>query len=303
MARRNREDPNQLAFDIWNLDDLPEPAPAASLPPAAKPVPSALFDLGGRESPLATSARVNLRADEPAATAVDGSHAPERGRPGRAERGGQGRQGSALAYRSSAAERVRRGIDAVRVLKLLEREQRPATNDEAATLQAWPGWGAVPELFNERSRRFTDERAELRELWTNDEWHAAARTTINAHYTDPAITRPIWDTLTGLGLMSGTVLEPGSGSGNFLGRAPERLRMVGIELDPTSAAISRHLHPTAQVRTESFADTKLDPHGPDADGFDAVIGNVPFADTRLHDRSTTRTGSPCTTTSSRSPCR
>src|SRR5674476_856752 len=54
--------------------------------------------------------------------------------------------------------------------------------------------------------------------------------------------------------------------------------MTGVELDPTSAAISRALYPDATVRTESFAATRYP-----AGHFDAVVGNVPFADVRLHD--------------------
>jgi adenine-specific DNA methylase len=74
------------------------------------------------------------------------------------------------------------------------------------------------------------------------------------------------------------VLEPGSGLGTFLGMAPEQARMTGVELDPVTAAISRALYPHAEVRGESFADTRL-PEG----SFDAAIGNVPFSDVTLHD--------------------
>lgn len=54
--------------------------------------------------------------------------------------------------------------------------------------------------------------------------------------------------------------------------------MTGVELDPVTAAISRALYPHAEVRGESFADTRL-PEG----SFDAAIGNVPFSDVTLHD--------------------
>ncbi|MBX3196288.1 MAG: helicase [Microbacteriaceae bacterium] len=82
-----------------------------------------------------------------------------------------------------------------------------------------------------------------------------------------------------LGFEGGDVLEPGSGSGTFIGMAPESARMVGVELDSTTAAISRRLYPHADIRAESFADTRF-PRG----HFDAAVGNVPFADVALHDR-------------------
>jgi len=74
------------------------------------------------------------------------------------------------------------------------------------------------------------------------------------------------------------VLEPGAGAGTFIGMAPAGAQMVGVELDPTTAAIAAALYPDATIRAESFART------PYADGhFDATVGNVPFADVRLHD--------------------
>ena len=59
---------------------------------------------------------------------------------------------------------------------------------------------------------------------------------------------------------------------------PARAELVGVELDPTTAQIARALYPDADIRAESFAHTRL----PDA-YFDLAIGNVPFADVRLHD--------------------
>lgn len=88
----------------------------------------------------------------------------------------------------------------------------------------------------------------------------------------------MWRALTGLGFTGGTVLEPGSGAGTFIGLAPDRAQMTGVELDPLTAAISRALYPHATVRAESFADTRL-PEG----HFDAAIGNVPFSSVTLHD--------------------
>ena len=54
--------------------------------------------------------------------------------------------------------------------------------------------------------------------------------------------------------------------------------MTGVELDPVTAGIAAALYPQANIRAESFADTRSP-----AGCFDAAIGNVPFADVRLHD--------------------
>ena len=155
-----------------------------------------------------------------------------------------------------------------------------ATAQERAVLARWGSWGAtgVAEVFDEARGEYEADRAELRELLSEDEYRAANRTVINAHYTDPALATELWQTLGTLGFTGGRVLEPGSGAGTFIGLAPETMTMTGVELDPITAGISQALYPDADIRAESFADTRLP-----AGYFDAAVGNVPFAKTRLHD--------------------
>jgi len=107
----------------------------------------------------------------------------------------------------------------------------------------------------------------------------ARRTTINAHYTHPEIAAAMWALAGELGFTGGRVLEPGCGAGVFIGMAPERAEMIGVELDDTTAAIAQQLHPDARIISRSFAEYR--PR--DGGNFDLVIGNVPFADVRLYD--------------------
>lgn len=155
------------------------------------------------------------------------------------------------------------------------------TPDEQQTLAKWSSWGAVPAVFDPAQDRLETARAEVKAALGGGDgpaWVAARRTTINAHYTDPNYARVMWDTLGRLGFDGGRVLEPGCGGGVFIGTAPDTADMIGVELDPTSAAITARLYPHATIRAESFAETRL------PDGFfDAAIGNVPFADVTLHD--------------------
>ena len=180
---------------------------------------------------------------------------------------------------------------------MLAAQERLATADEQQTLARWSSWGAVPDVFDESKTDWSTEREQLLSLLSPDEWDAAARTTINAHYTDPLIVRQMWRAMTMLGFDSGSVLEPGSGLGTFLGMAPAHARMTGVELDPVTAAISRAVYPHAEVRGESFADPRL-PEG----SFGAAIGNVPFSDVTCMTLCITRPGSRCTTTSSSRAC-
>ena len=139
----------------------------------------------------------------------------------------------------------------------------------------------MPQVFDDKDDRHADARAELRSLLGNDEaWAQARRTTLNAHYTSAPVVTAMWTAVEQLGFDgNGRVLEPGCGSGNFIGFAPNRADLVGVELDPTTAQIARHLYGArATIHAEGFEDLRAD------DGsFDLVIGNVPFAKVTPHD--------------------
>jgi SAM-dependent methyltransferase len=173
---------------------------------------------------------------------------------------------------------VRANLAALRALQGPRAEGRPATPAEQAVLARWSGWGAVPGVFDESDEHFTAARRELRDLLDEAGWRAAARGTLNAHYTDAAYVRAIWAGVERLGFDGGRVLEPGCGAGTFIGLAPAGAEMTGVELDPTTAAICQALHPGATVLAESFAETRA-PEG----YFDAVVGNVPFGRFALDD--------------------
>ncbi|MET3803988.1 N12 class adenine-specific DNA methylase [Nakamurella sp. UYEF19] len=129
-----------------------------------------------------------------------------------------------------------------------------------------------------RAAEWDGFRAELRPLLTQDQWNAAAASTLNAHYTEPSIAQAMWTALEGLGFTGGPVLEPGCGSGTFMATAPATAQLTGVELDPITAGIAAALHPNATVLTEGFESPDWNP-----DTFTAAIGNVPFGDYRVYD--------------------
>ncbi|MGA5822252.1 UvrD-helicase domain-containing protein [Kitasatospora sp. NPDC094028] len=173
---------------------------------------------------------------------------------------------------STVPARVKANIEAVRVLRRLEAEQRPGTPQEQAVLARWSGWGATPQVFvDSPSGEFAPLARELRSLLSDEDWERAADSTMNAHYTDPQIVQSVWGALRDLGFDGGEVLEPGAGSGNFIGNAPEGAHVTGVEVDPITAGIAKALYPHAEIRAEGFEKTHL----PDGT-FDATVGNVPF---------------------------
>jgi N12 class adenine-specific DNA methylase len=173
-------------------------------------------------------------------------------------------------------------VAAIKTLQQVEREKRPATADERQTLARFGGFGAVAlSLFPDPvTGRYKDVGwqalgDELKSLLSPEEYDSAKRTTFTAFYTSPTVISAMHDALTRLGVPpNATILEPGCGTGNFMGHAQAGQRFIGVELDSISGRIARALHPAADIRIESFRDTKLPQ-------LDAVIGNVPFADLKL----------------------
>nr|WP_286189681.1 helicase-related protein [Sanguibacter hominis] len=154
---------------------------------------------------------------------------------------------------------------------------RAATAQEQETLAQWSSWGAVPEVFESWREDWTEDQARVKAALTQAEYGAAMTTTLNAHYTDPSVVAEVWRALGDAGFTGGPVLEPGCGSGTFIGLAPESAQMVGVELDPLTAQIAGALYPKAQVRAEGFERTRLEGQ------FNAVVGNVPFGSFTLYD--------------------
>jgi hypothetical protein len=175
-------------------------------------------------------------------------------------------------------------LAAIRTLKRIEREARPATEAERQALGRFPGFGPLalvlfpdPVTGKYKSAAWHTLGEELQALLTPEEYASAKRTTFNAFYTSPLVIGAMYDALARLGVPThSTVLEPGCGTGNFMRQAPADMRFIGVELDSLSGRIARALSPAQDIRIENFRDTRLPAHR-----IDAVIGNVPFADVKL----------------------
>ncbi|WP_395159023.1 hypothetical protein, partial [Ilumatobacter sp.] len=141
-------------------------------------------------------------------------------------------------------------------------------------MSGWTGWGAASKLFEPDDTTLDSARERLSRFFDDDDWAAAKRSTLNAHFTDPAITTAMWSMMQATGFHGGRVLEPGCGTGLFIGTAPMPVRdassFVGVELEPVTAKVAQLLYPEADVRSIGFEKVR------DVDGsFDAAIGNVP----------------------------
>ena len=173
-------------------------------------------------------------------------------------------------------------VEAIRTLNTIEAEHRTATPKEQAVLSGYTGWGAIPQAFDSDNKDWSNEYAQLKELLTYDEYMAARRSTMNAHFTSPVIINAIYEGLKNIGFESGKILEPAMGIGNFFGAMPENMRnseLHGVELDSLTGRIAKQLYPDADIQIKGFEKTKFE-----NDSFDAVVGNVPFGDYKVDDK-------------------
>jgi hypothetical protein len=261
--------------------DLPAPAAAGSAAePAAMAAPQA--DLSGAGNDSAAVAVLTAPPRPVAAPPRPGRGGLRLGLGGRATAGpGAGTtNGNGSSARGPLAL-ARAGLRALEVLARLDAD-RPISPHDRAALASWPGWGPMAKAFDpyEQAPGWRQVGERLRELLLPEAGTAAQQATATSFYTSPTVTGAVWRILQGLGFDGGQVLEPGCGSGLFIAAAPPglALRWTGVERDPTSAQIAALLHPSARIITAPLERLSLPPCG-----FDAAVGNVPFADVTPYD--------------------
>ena len=136
---------------------------------------------------------------------------------------------------------MRANLAALRVVREFEAGQRATCDDELPVLAGWSGWGAVPQLFDPAKPEYALHHDELAELMPAGDLRAAARSTLNAHYTHPRLVESVWAAAGTLGFESGTFSSPAVGSARSSVCRRRRADPIGIELDPTTAAIAAAL--------------------------------------------------------------
>lgn len=236
--------------------DFDQPIKPAPEPPKASLVLTDLFD---------------VTAKPPAAPPVDFSYAG----------------GRTLA--PSWKGRAHDNIEAIRLLNLLDREGRGAIPAEQEAIAKFIGFGASELANNIFARRGDEYRQGWEELGqsliaeTSDaELSSLKRATQYAHYTPEYIIRAMWEAARIIGFTGGQILEPGCGSGLFMGLRPDFITgdtlFVGIENDPVTARVASALYPGQIIRCIDFDKASLP-----AD-FDLAIGNPPFSNVTVQNR-------------------
>lgn len=171
-----------------------------------------------------------------------------------------------LSQSGGVKTKLLHNLNAVKLLRQLDSEDRHPTEPERDILARFVGWGTVASVINR----------EVLDLLPNSDLNSD-----NAFQTSREVIEAIWAVVEHLGFKSGRILEPASNIGLFPGfQNPEyrsNSEWVLVEIDSTAAAIARHLHPDAIV----YGSTNRQRIGFEnadipANSFDLVVSNFPF---------------------------
>ncbi|MDO8772651.1 MAG: DEAD/DEAH box helicase, partial [Burkholderiaceae bacterium] len=156
-------------------------------------------------------------------------------------------------------------LAAIKALRQIDAEDRPATPDERSTLLRYTGWGGLPASFNlEADDAAWAKRArQLSALLTPDEYESARASVNNSHYTEVHVIEAIWQAVQRFGFSGGRILEPAAGIGHFIGAMPtaiaEQSSVTAVEIDQLSGRMLHALYAPGgvDVRISPFEKTAL----------------------------------------------
>jgi predicted RNA methylase len=185
-----------------------------------------------------------------------------------------------------AKDKYNKNIEAIKLLKTLENENRFAIFNEQEVLNSYTGWGGIPQAFDKENPTWSKEYSELKELLSTDEYESAKSSTLDSHYTPKIVIDSIYKSLKHFGLDKYNepkeILEPSAGNGAFLSYVKnhfDNLNFTAIELDKTSSKLIKNLYPNQKVYNQGLEDYKS------SKKFDAVIGNPPYGQKKIFDTS------------------
>ena len=182
-----------------------------------------------------------------------------------------------------AKSKFKANSEAIRTLKMIEKENRPATPEEQVILSRYVGWGGLSAAFDSKNEQWSAEYSELKNLLTDEEYNAARASVLDSFYTPPFIIESIYSALENMGFHGGSVLDPSTGTGNFLGKMQgsmsDNSRIYAVEKDSVSGRIAKLLYPDADIQITGFEKRDFSDNF-----FDVAVGNIPFGGFKISDR-------------------
>lgn len=112
-------------------------------------------------------------------------------------------------------EKFERNIEAIKVLKKCEQENRYATPEEQEIMAKYVGWGGLQQAFDEKDSSWSNEYNILKNLLNEEEYKNARSSVLTAFYTPPIVINAMYEILQNMGLKEANILEPSCRSWKF----------------------------------------------------------------------------------------
>ena len=180
------------------------------------------------------------------------------------------------------AEKFNDNVNAIKTLKQVEKENRPATKEEQEIMAKYVGWGGLSNYCFDEQRANKENYDLVKNLLTEEEYRSAVGTVNDAYFTPDYVVKEIYKKIEEFGFKGGKILEPSCGIGKFFANMPKEIRensnIVGIEKDSISARISKLLYPSMTIKNKGFEEEKIKNNT-----YNLIIGNVPFGQIKPYD--------------------
>ncbi|MGO4801078.1 helicase-related protein [Pseudomonas sp. W22_MBD1_FP4] len=154
-------------------------------------------------------------------------------------------------------------------------------------LASFRGWGVEGDLLRVDNRQERDNLngqkiARSLGMSASEFQRAYLDNRLESYYSPPQLVSSIWKGIIRSGVnVGGKFLDAGCGAGAFFTGAPDEVQshatLIGVECDPITTRLASALVPDATILHSKYEQAVL------ARDFDAVIGNVPFGSSKIHD--------------------
>ncbi len=110
-------------------------------------------------------------------------------------------------YEGGPKAKFRNNVEAIRLLKQLQQENRIATTEEQIVLARFVGWGGLANALTPGKEGWEKEYDEISELLTEEEMQSASASTLTSYYTDQKVIEFIYQALYQFGFRSGNIMD------------------------------------------------------------------------------------------------
>lgn len=195
-------------------------------------------------------------------------------------------RGSTLQHMLDAQGRVPSSQAVFDALKSYESGE-PIGDLNKRVLTSFRGWGVESNKLRVDSSKSHEnyagnQIAKAVGMTPGDFQRSFLENRLESYYTPPQLCAAIWNGVVRAGVSAGgKYLDAGCGAAAFFAAAPDKVQchgtLIGVECDPITARLAAAVAPDARIINSKYEHAVL------ARDFDAVIGNVPFGSSKIHD--------------------